>query len=232
MSYSPVQNRIVLTSYPRYFDAQAAVDRLSDADFPVEETSIVGRDLRLVEDVTGRLSYSRAALRGAAGGAWFGLLFGLFLGLFAADATSTVALVLWGLLFGALAGVVFSVIGYAMTGGRRDFVSVSQLVAERYDVVVESRTIDDARRILGMGGMGGLGGGPTGPGDPDNPVAPTGGRTSGTNRAEPGARSGAGGIDRDSPAEPPGEPLDDPDEPRGGSGRRGRVADRAGFRGR
>jgi hypothetical protein len=147
---TPMYDRVLLTSYARYIDAQAVVDALSDADFPVEETSIIGRDLRLVEDVTGRLSYGRAALTGAAGGAWFGLLFGLFLGLFADDATSTFALVLWGLLFGALAGAVFSLVGYAMSGGRRDFVSVSQLVADRYDVVVESRTIDDARTILGM----------------------------------------------------------------------------------
>jgi hypothetical protein len=145
-----MNDRALLTSYARYLDAQAVVDALSDAHFPVEETSIIGRDLRLVEDVTGRMSYGRAALTGAAGGAWFGLLFGLFLGLFADDATSTIALVLWGLLFGALAGAVFSLVGYALTGGRRDFVSVSQLVADRYDVVVESRTIDDARRILGM----------------------------------------------------------------------------------
>ena len=68
----------VLASYPRYTDAQTAVDRLSDARFPVERTSIVGRDLRLVETVTGRLNWGRAALSGLATGAWFGLLVGLW----------------------------------------------------------------------------------------------------------------------------------------------------------
>jgi hypothetical protein len=144
-------DRILLTSYPRYSDAQAAVDRLSDAHFPVEEVSIVGRDLKLVEDVTGRLSYGRAALSGAAGGAWVGVLFGLFIGLFAADGRSALALLLWGLLFGALGGALLSVAAYALTGGRRDFVSVSQLVAERYDVTVDARTADDARQILSGG---------------------------------------------------------------------------------
>ncbi|HVQ94189.1 MAG TPA: general stress protein [Mycobacteriales bacterium] len=139
---------MLLTSYPRYADAQATVDQLADAHFPVEEVSIVGRDLRLVEDVTGRLSYGRAALSGAAAGAWIGLLFGLFIGLFADDTTSALALLFWGLVFGALGGMLFSVGSYALTGGRRDFVSISQLVAERYDVTVDARTAEDARRIL------------------------------------------------------------------------------------
>lgn len=81
--------------------AQTAVDRLPDAKFPVQQTSIVGRDLRLVETVTGRLDYRRAALSGLASGAWFGLL----------------------------AGAVFSLAAYSATGGRRDFISTSALVA-------------------------------------------------------------------------------------------------------
>jgi hypothetical protein len=150
-----MNNKVLLASYPQYHDAQAAVDKLSDAHFPVEETAIIGRDLRLVENVTGRLTRARAALAGAASGAWFGLLFGLFLGIFAVDTRSTLALAFWGLVFGALAGAVFGSVGYALTGGRRDFVSVSQIAAERYDVVVDARTADDARAILGFGAGGG-----------------------------------------------------------------------------
>jgi hypothetical protein len=41
-----MNNKVLLASYPQYHDAQAAVDRLSDARFPVEETAIIGRDLR------------------------------------------------------------------------------------------------------------------------------------------------------------------------------------------
>jgi hypothetical protein len=40
-----------LRHYPK---AQRAVDQLSDAGFPVEQTDVVGYDLRLVEHVTGR----------------------------------------------------------------------------------------------------------------------------------------------------------------------------------
>ena len=145
----------VLASFPRYPEAQAAVDKLSDARFPVERTSIVGRDLRLVETVTGRLDWGRAALSGLATGAWFGLLVGLFVGIFTDDTRSWIAFVLWGLLFGAIAGVVFGLVSYAATGGRRDFVSVSALVAERYDVLVDPTAVDEARRVLGVGGAPG-----------------------------------------------------------------------------
>ena len=165
-----MDDRVVLASYSRYADAQAAVDRLSDARFPVEATSIVGRDLRLVESVTGRLDYGRAALAGMASGAWFGLLVGLFVAIFVADdAASWFGLVLWGLLFGALAGLVFSVVAYAMTGGRRDFVSVSSLVAAQYDVMVDARTADDARRILGVAGAPGAVPNPAYPPDSGTP---------------------------------------------------------------
>ena len=144
----------VLASYPRYADAQSAVDKLSDARFPVERISIVGRDLRLVETVTGRLDWGRAALSGLATGAWFGLLVGLFIGIFTDDARSWITLVLWGLLFGAIAGVLFGLVSYAATGGRRDFVSVSSLVADRYEVLVDPATVDEARRLLGTGTAG------------------------------------------------------------------------------
>ena len=45
----------VVATYDSYVDAEKAVDRLSDAKFPVENTEIVGRDLRLVEQI-GRAS--------------------------------------------------------------------------------------------------------------------------------------------------------------------------------
>jgi hypothetical protein len=44
-----------------YGSAQQAVDRLSDDGFPVEKLDIVGSGVRLVEQVTGRLTTGRAA---------------------------------------------------------------------------------------------------------------------------------------------------------------------------
>ena len=61
--------RHVVASYTTYAPAQRAVDHLSDSSFPVEQTAIIGRDLSLVEQVTGRMTKTRAAGMGAVAGA-------------------------------------------------------------------------------------------------------------------------------------------------------------------
>ncbi len=55
--------------YGTYSEAQRAVDFLSDEHFPVQNVTIVGTGLQMVERVTGRLTYGRAAGAGAASGA-------------------------------------------------------------------------------------------------------------------------------------------------------------------
>src|SRR4051794_41938785 len=77
-------------SYDSYEQAQAAVDYLSDEKFAVENVTIIGSDLRMVEKVLGRLSWGRAIGAGAAGGARGGLFVGVLLGLFATDGSSWV----------------------------------------------------------------------------------------------------------------------------------------------
>jgi hypothetical protein len=134
--------------YLDYASAQRAVDHLSDNGFPVEQTAIVGTDLRLVERVLGRMTIARAALAGAASGAWFGLFIGLLLALFTTRGWFLV--VLTSLLVGALWGAAFGAIAHAMTGGRRDFTSTSQLVAAQYAVTVTAEHADRARQMLGQ----------------------------------------------------------------------------------
>lgn len=133
--------------HDRYEDAQAAVDYLSDHEFPVEHCMIVGTDLKQVERVTGRLTTGRVVLGGALSGVWLGLFVGLIFALFAGggDALMTV---LWAVLFGAFFGLVWALIGYGMTRGRRDFTSVSQVVATRYEVLTEHKHADQARDLL------------------------------------------------------------------------------------
>ena len=114
-----------IARYETYLEAQRAVDFLSDNHFPVQSVTIVGTGLQMVERVTGRLTYPRVALAGALSGAWFGLFVGLVLSLFG----GTDAALLAAPLFGAAFGVLFGVISYALTGGRRDFTSTSQIVA-------------------------------------------------------------------------------------------------------
>lgn len=140
--------RYALGSYPQYEQAQAVVDHLSDRGFPVEKVTIVGADLRLVEQVTGRLTRGKAAAAGAASTGWLGLLFGLFVGLFARSGNALLALALYGLLMGAVFGAVLGFAAHAATGGRRDFSSRKGLAATRYEVLVEPDLAQEAERLV------------------------------------------------------------------------------------
>jgi len=135
-------------SYDDYQQAQRAVDFLSDEKFPVENVTIIGSDLRMVERVTGRLSWGRAIGAGAASGAWFGLFVGLLLGIFAADGSEWIGSVITGLLIGLVFGAVFGAVGYAATQGKRDFTSTSQVVASHYDVLCNPQFAEQARAEL------------------------------------------------------------------------------------
>lgn len=135
-----------VASFEDYAAAQRAVDFLSDSGFPVQQSSIVGTDLRLVENVLGRLTTGRAALAGAASGAWFGVLIGLLLGIFTVSSwwqvlvAAIVIATAWGAIFGAIA--------HAATGGRRDFSSRTSLVADNYAVKVDAEHAEQARQLL------------------------------------------------------------------------------------
>jgi hypothetical protein len=141
-----------VASYPTYEAAQAAVDRLSDERFPVENLEIIGSGLRLVERVTGRLTTARAAAAGAASGAWFGLFIGLLVGLFTTGPT-WLGLILGGVLIGAAWGAVFGFVSHSATRGRRDFSSAQTLTATRYDIIARGGTGPQARAILEQAGL-------------------------------------------------------------------------------
>ena len=137
---------VTVATYPDYASAQRAVDYLSDQNFPVQHTAIIGTDLRLVENVLGRLTTGRAALAGAGGGAWFGLFIGLLFGLF--STYNWFAVVLTGVLFGAIWGAIFGAVAHAATRGRRDFTSRSSLQAREYAVSVSAEHAEQARQLL------------------------------------------------------------------------------------
>ncbi|MFG2043425.1 general stress protein [Dactylosporangium sp. NPDC048998] len=146
---TPPRATVTVASYPEYLDAQRAVDRLSDAGFPVDRVAIVGEDIRLVERVLGRMTVGRAALAGAGTGGWFGLLVGVLLGIFAVGAWWKV--VVFAIVAGLLWGAVFGAIAHAMTGGQRDFASASELQAATYKLVVDAEHADRARQLLTEG---------------------------------------------------------------------------------
>jgi hypothetical protein len=136
-----------IRTFTNYLDAQAAVDFLSDGGFPVENVKIVGREIRLVESVSGRLTKGRAALAGAGGGAWFGLLIGVLLGIFLPGGV-WISLILSAVLFAAAWGALFGFVGHWATRGRRDFSSTQRLEAGYYDVLVDTLFAEDAEAML------------------------------------------------------------------------------------
>jgi hypothetical protein len=146
----PHRRRTTVAVYENYGEAERAIDYLSDHGFPVERTSIVGRDLRWVEQVTGRITTGGAALRGALTGAVVGLLVGWLFGLF--DWFNPVVAAGWlaldGLWFGALVGGLAGLLAHAMTGGRRDFAAFGSMTADKYEVQVDEDLVEEAAGLL------------------------------------------------------------------------------------
>jgi Heat induced stress protein YflT domain len=146
--------RVVVASYDSYPEAQRAVDYLSDERFPVERVAIVAEDLRLVEQVTGRRGYGKAALQGAGSGALIGLIFGFFLGLFNVvdPLVSAFFLGIVWLIYGAIIGLIVGLIGHALSGGQRDFSSIGGIQAGRYNVMADEEVADEASQLLARPG--------------------------------------------------------------------------------
>ena len=134
-----------VASFATYPEAQRAVDALSDQGFPVQHLAIIGTDLRQVERITGRMSWGRAAMSGAMNGLWIGMFFGIIMSV---AGSSGPRLSFWAcVLLGVLWGIVFQLFSYALTRGRRDFTSISQVVASRYSIIA-AREVREASQAL------------------------------------------------------------------------------------
>lgn len=149
---SPLTARLYDLEYPRslgvystYQEVQAVVDTLADNHFPVQSTLIVGTDLKLMERVTGRKTWGRVVGQGALSGLWMGLFLGLLLMLIT---PSNLMVVLTSVLMGIVFFTVWALIGYAMTGGKRDFTSMTSTIPMQYELLVEHKHADEARRLL------------------------------------------------------------------------------------
>jgi hypothetical protein len=142
-----LQYPMSLGVHDSYEEAQKAVDYLSDHEFPVEDVLIVGTDLKQLERVTGRLTRGRVIGAGALSGVWLGLFVGTIFALFDPSGFNVVA-VAGTVAFGALFGAVWAMVGYALTRGQRDFTSVSQVVAAKYEVLCEHKHVQRGRELL------------------------------------------------------------------------------------
>ena len=142
--------RRVIATFDNYADAERAVDYLADQRFDVQRVTVVGRDLELVEQVTGRMNYGWAALRGAGAGALTGALIGWIFGLLNWWYPLIAGLVLacYGAIFGAVVGALAGLVMYAFQAGRRDFTAVRSLQPRHFDVIVDVDQADRAAQLL------------------------------------------------------------------------------------
>jgi hypothetical protein len=138
--------------YGSYEDAQKAVDFLADQKFEVQNLAIVGTDLKSVERVTGRRNWGTVVTQGMQSGISTGLLVGLVMLIFTRP-QSIVLLLLASLAIGVALGIGFNAAAYGMSRGRRDFTSVTQTIATKYEVLCEHKVAARARELLqGMPG--------------------------------------------------------------------------------
>lgn len=133
--------------YHTYADAQKAVDYLSDEKFEVQNLAIVGTELKSVERVLGRKTWANVIRQGAMSGISTGLLVGLVMMIFGNPANYLIMLLV-ALAIGVGLGIAFAAGSYAMSGGNRDFTSVTQTVATKYEVLCEHKVAAQAREML------------------------------------------------------------------------------------
>jgi hypothetical protein len=147
-SAAPASRRTI-TTVTSYEAAEQAVDFLSDQQFPVAHVTIVGSGLRYVEQVSRRVTTGNAALRGAGSGALLGLFWGLLFGVFfTVDSGSFFGVLGYSLVIGVVFGAAWGAIAHAATDGRRDFASVADTRADRYEVQVDADFADRAEQVL------------------------------------------------------------------------------------
>lgn len=136
-----------VAAFSSYEAAQKAVSGLIAGDVPAKEIAIVGRGLRSIERVTGRLGYATAARQGAMNGLLLGLLFSAIFVLGAPNAA--IQLFIGVMLVGIAIGMLLSIIMYSIVRRRRDYASVTHVLADHYDVTVLPTSIHRARQVLG-----------------------------------------------------------------------------------
>ncbi|WP_347345302.1 general stress protein [Microbacterium sp.] len=144
---TPKEHGETVAGFGTYEGAQKAVSRLIAAEIPAKDIAIVGRGLRSVETVTGRLGYAAAARTGAINGILLGLLFSAIFVLGTPNAA--IQLFVGVMLVGIALGMLMSIVTYTLIRRRRDYTSITQVLADRYEVTVLAHSIHRAREVLG-----------------------------------------------------------------------------------
>lgn len=165
MGGTPQEHGEKIAEYSSYEGAQKVVSRLISAEIPAKDIAIVGRGLRSVETVTGRLGYAAAARTGAINGILLGLLFSAIFVLGTPNAA--IQLFVGVMLVGIAIGMLMSIITYTLLRRRRDYTSITQLIADHYEVTVLPRSLARAREIIGTAVLASA----PAPVEPDRPVS-------------------------------------------------------------
>lgn len=134
----------IFATYPA---AEKAVDYLADNGFPVGNLAIVGTDLRTVERVLARRTWRTVLTQGALQGLNTALILFLVMWIFMPGG-NVLGLLLAALVFGVVVSCGFAAIGYSLSRGARDFTSVQQTVATRYEVLCEHKVAEQARDMI------------------------------------------------------------------------------------
>ncbi len=138
----------IVSTYDRYEHAQKAVDTLAQAGFPIRALAIVGNGLRSVERITARMGYGKVAMAGAMTGSYLGMFLGLLMLIFNPENQAMMGIFLAALVIGAGIGMLFSVVSYALNKNRREFASITQVIATRYDLIAPAELVWEARNTL------------------------------------------------------------------------------------
>ncbi len=208
---TPQEHGEKIAEHATYQGAQKTVTQLIEADIPAKDIAIVGRGLRSVESVTGRLGYATAARSGAVNGILLGLLFSAIFVLGTPGAA--LQLFIGVMLVGIAVGMLLSLITYTLVRRRRDYTSITQVIADDYEVTVLPRSIHRAREIVGRTAAPAAHGLPAPAVPPASEVPEYGERA----RPQYGERAGAAGERVDPAPEPVvGEHVDPEAPPRYG----------------
>lgn len=138
-----------VASYPSYEAAQKAVSTLIAGNIAPRNISIVGTGVQSVERITGKLGYAAAARSGALNGVLLGVLFAAIFVL--GTPSPPVQMFVGVLLVGIAVGMIMSLIAFVIVRRRRDYASVTQIVAEHYEIAVVDAQASAAKSLLGTG---------------------------------------------------------------------------------
>ena len=138
----------VVGQFKNYREAVKVVEQLVENGFPARLISIIGSDLKTVETLKGKLGYGRVALSGAVTGSWIGLFFGLLFGATSTTEQVVVTNLSAGIVIGAGVGMLLNVIRFSLTKNKRSFISAQAVVAKKYDVIVPTGQLADAKKAI------------------------------------------------------------------------------------